>query len=304
VHGSDICWKKFVHAGRFYDADVLVLGGDMTGKAVVPIVHQGGEEYRVVLLEQESILHGEAELRDMVERIRSRGYYPHIARPEEIEELREDPERVDKLFRSEALHTVERWLEYGDEKLAGSGIRCYVAPGNDDIFEIDDVIRAAKHVKLAEGEVIPLDERHEMISSGWSNPTPWRTYREEEEDQLRGRYERMIAGLHDLPNSVFNFHVPPYNSTLDEAPELTDDLRPKFAGRCLVPVGSRAVRGVIEEYQPLLALHGHIHEAKGTARIGRTLCVNPGSMYEQGALLGALVRLGPNKIESHVLTTG
>jgi len=143
-----------------------------------------------------------------------------------------------------------------------------------------------------------------MISSGWSNFTPWHTFREEEEDKLRARYEAMITQLKAVKNSVFNLHVPPYGCALDEAPELTEDLRPKYAGRSLIPVGSHAVRAVIEEYQPLLGLFGHIHEGKGTARLGRTLCINPGSMYEQGRLLGTLVKLGRNKVKSYILTTG
>jgi len=179
-----------------------------------------------------------------------------------------------------------------------------VAPGNDDMLELDDIVRSSKHVELAEGRVIQLDEHHEMISSGWSNITPWHTFREEEEDDLRARYEAMVSQLKDVKNSIFNIHVPPYGSTLDDAPELDKNLRPTYGGRAIVPVGSHAVRAVIEEYQPLLGLFGHIHEAKGTARLGRTLCINPGSMYEQGRLLGALIKLGRDKIKNYALTTG
>ncbi len=304
VHGSDICWKKFINAGKFYESDIIILGGDMTGKAIVPIIHQGGDTYKVVLLQQETILHGEDEVEEMVKKVKSRGYYPYRTTPDEIAEISATPGRVDELFAAEVLKTAEQWLAYADERLEGTGIRCYVAPGNDDMFELDDLIRTSKHVQLVEGQVIELDKHHEMISSGWSNITPWHTFREEEEDQLRARYEAMIAQLKDVKNSVFNIHVPPYGSTLDEAPELTEDMRPKYAGRSLVPVGSHAVRAVIEEYQPLLGLFGHIHEAKGTTRLGRTLCINPGSMYEQGRLLGALVKLGRNKVKSYVLTTG
>jgi Icc-related predicted phosphoesterase len=172
------------------------------------------------------------------------------------------------------------------------------------MFELDDLILASKHVQLAEGQVVELDNHHEMISSGWSNFTPWRTYREEDENKLRARCEAMISQLKNVKNGIFNFHVPPYGSTLDDAPELTEDLRPKYAGTSLVPVGSHAVRAVIEEYQPLLGLFGHIHEGKGTTRLGRTLCINPGSMYEQGRLLGTVVKLERNRVRSYVLTTG
>ncbi len=298
VHGSDICWKKFISAGKFYKAEIIILGGDMTGKAIVPIIHQGGDAWKAVLLQQEFMLHGEAQ------KITSRGYYPYRTTPDEISELNAHPERVDEIFAAEVLKRAAQWLAYADEKLAGTGIRCYVAPGNDDMFALDDMIRTSKHVTLSEGQVVQLDQHHEMISSGWSNITPWHTYREEEEDQLRARYNAMLVKLRDPANAVFNIHVPPYGSTLDEAPELTADMKPKDAGRSLVPVGSHAAREIIDRYQPLLVLFGHIHEAKGAIRLGRTLCINPGSMYEQGRLLGALLTLERNKVKNYVLTTG
>jgi Icc-related predicted phosphoesterase len=304
VHGSDICWKKFISAGKFYEADIIILGGDMTGKAIVPIIHQGGDRYKAVLLEQASILDGEDAVQEMEKNIKSRGYYPYRTTPDEIAELDASPEQVDAIFHQEVLQTAEQWLAYADEKLAGTGIRCYVAPGNDDMFELDDLIRTAKHVELAEGKVIELDRHHEMISSGWSNVTPWNTYREEGEDALRTRFDAMISKLRNPRNSVFNLHSPPYGTTLDDVPELTEDLTPKLGGRSLVPVGSHAVRDVILEHQPLLGLHGHIHEGKGAIRLRKTLCINPGSMYEQGRLLGAVVKLGRRKVGSYILTTG
>lgn len=304
VHGSEICWKKFISAGRFYDADVLILGGDISGKAVVPIIHSGNTTYKSVLLEQESILHSEDEVLEMEKRVRSRGYYPYRTNPDEMGELRASPEKIHQLFLSLVLKTAERWLSYADEKLAGSGIRCYVSPGNDDMFELDALIQSAHQVELSEGTVVDLDDHHELISSGWSNPTPWHTFREASEEDLSQKMEAMFAKVKNMHNCIFNLHVPPYGSGLDEAPELTKDLRPKLAGNILIPVGSKAVREAIEKHQPLLGLHGHIHESKGTKRIGRTLCINPGSMYEQGYLSGALITLGKEKIKNFVLTNG
>jgi Icc-related predicted phosphoesterase len=304
IHGSDICWSKFLNAGKFYEADVLILGGDMTGKAVVPIIHQGGSNYKVTLLEQEFALTNEDELKDMVKRIRSRGYYPYMTTPDEIGELEKNPERVSQIFKQEVLKVVQQWMDLADKKLDGTGLRAYCSPGNDDMHEVDEVIRCSKCVQLVEGQVTQLDAHHEMIASGWSNHTPWHTEREEDEDQLKVRYEAMISQLKDPHNAVFDIHVPPYKSGLDEAPELDKDLRPVLAGQSLQPVGSTALRAAIQKYQPLLGLHGHIHEGRGSTRIGKTLCINPGSMYEQGTLLGTLVKLGKNKIESYVLTTG
>ena len=304
VHGSDVCWKKFINAGKFYGADVLILGGDMTGKAIVPIIEQGGGKFRAVLLEQEFLLDGEDETEEMIKKIKSRGYYPYRLAPEELAELNHSPDKVHDLFLQEALKTAEEWMDFASDKLEGTGLRVYAAPGNDDQFEVDAIIRNSSVVTLAEGQIIELDKHHEMISSGWSNPTPWHTYREENEDQLAARYEAMTGKLRNPKNAVFNIHVPPYASNLDEAPELDDNLRPKYAGSALKPVGSTALRAAIEKHQPLLGLHGHIHEGRGSSRIGRTLCINPGSMYEQGTLLGALIKLGKDKIENYVLTQG
>jgi len=304
IHGSDICWSKFLNAGKFYGADTLILGGDMTGKAVVPFVHQGGKNYRMTLLEQVFEITNDDELADMKKRVRSRGYYPYMTTPEEIAALEKDPARVHQIFLDEVLKVVQQWMELADKKLAESGLCVYCSPGNDDMDEVDDIIRASKRVKLMEGVVTQLDAHHEMITSGWSNRTPWNTHREEDEPQLAARYQKMIAQLKNPRNAIFNIHVPPYKSQLDEAPELDENLRPVLAGNSMKPVGSTALRKAIEETQPLLGLHGHIHEGRGATRIGKTLCINPGSMYEQGALLGAIIKLGKNKVDDYVLTTG
>jgi Icc-related predicted phosphoesterase len=304
VHGSEICWKKFISGGKFYEVDTLILGGDMTGKAIVPIIAQGNNKYKVTLLEQASLLEGQAEVDEMVKMIQNRGYYPFVTDPDEVAEISNTPGASDELFLKQVIKVIERWMEYADEKLAGTGIRCYVCPGNDDIFEIDEVIANSKSVTHAEGQVVALSEHHEMVSSGWSNPTPWDTHREEPDEDLEIRIEAVIAKAKNPSTAVFNLHPPPYGSGLDEAPELTEDLRPTHAGRVLVSVGSQAVLHVIEKYQPLLGLHGHIHEGKGTRKYKRTLCINPGSMYEQGILHGAVVDLKPNKVGTYILTTG
>jgi uncharacterized protein len=304
VHGSEICWKKFIAGAKFYNVDTLILGGDMTGKAVVPIIAQGNNKWKVTLLEQENILEGKEDVDKWAQNIQNRGYYPYVTTPDEVAEISGTPGRSDEVFLDQVLTTMQRWMDYADAKLEGSGIRCFVCPGNDDWLEIDKVIASAKHVELAEGKVIQLDKDHEMASTGWSNPTPWDTHREEPDDLLLKRIEATVSQVRNPATAIFCLHSPPYGSGLDDAPELTKDLRPTYAGRSLVPVGSKAVLTVIEKYQPLLGLHGHVHEGKGTKKYKRTLCINPGSMYEQGILHGAVVELKPNKIQSYLLTTG
>jgi len=304
VHGSEICWKKFISAAKFYDADVLILGGDMTGKAIVPIISLGGGKYKVTMLEQELVLEDHEALDEMIKTIQNRGYYPYVTDPDEVTAITDSDGGIDKLFEDEAIKTVRRWMEYANQKLEGSNTRCFVCPGNDDIFQIDQVISNSGCVEVVEGKVIQLDENHEMVSSGWANPTPWDTHREEPDESLLVRLEAIICQALDIRNAVFNMHPPPYGSGLDDAPELTADLRPAYAGRSIIPVGSHAVRSMIEKYKPLLSLHGHIHESKGTRKLDKTLSINPGSMYEQGILSGALVDLKQNKIGNYILTTG
>ncbi len=196
VHGSEICWKKFISGGKFYEVDTLILGGDMTGKAIVPIIAQGNGRFKVTLLEQEYILEEDQAVKEMAATIQNRGYYPYVTDPDEVNEISSTPGRSDELFLEQVTETLIRWMAYADDKLAGTGISCYVCPGNDDIFEVDDVIATSKTVQHAEGKVVELSEHHEMVSSGWSNPTPWDTHREEPDEALESRLEAQRDGGH------------------------------------------------------------------------------------------------------------
>ena len=304
IHGSDVCWRKFLNAGAFHKADVLVMGGDMTGKAMVPIV-ANGTGWEVTLQEQRHVLSTEDELRAMEKRISDRGYYPVRLTRDEVDAWSADPEAVDTRFRQEMLASVERWLVLADERLAGSGIRCIVSPANDDIFEIDPLIEAAALVDLGESNRIELDG-FTLVSTGYANPTPWNTFRELPEVELRVRIDGLVAEVADPHRAIFNFHAPPYGSNLDSAPKLDADMKYVSGGQALVPVGSRAVRDAITAYGPVLSLHGHIHEGRGAVKIGRTLAVNPGSTYEDGVLQAAIVDLDSKKgeVKRYLLING
>jgi Icc-related predicted phosphoesterase len=304
IHGSDVCWRKFLNAGTFHKADVLIMGGDMTGKAMVPITGSG-TSWRVTLQEQEHVLEGEDALAAMEKRIRDRGYYPIRLSPDDMADWQANPEKVDVRFKQEMLDQVERWMALADERLAGKNIRCVVSPANDDMFEIDPIIDAAKLVDLGESNLIQLDG-FAMVSTGWANPTPWKTFRELPEDELRSRIDTLVASVSDRQRSIFNFHAPPYGSNLDNAPQIGEDLRYISGGQALVPVGSKAIRDAILEYGPALSLHGHIHEGRGAVKLGRTLAVNPGSTYEDGVLQAAIVDLDPKKgeVKRYLLING
>jgi Icc-related predicted phosphoesterase len=309
VHGSEVCWRKFVNAGKYYGADVLILGGDMTGKAVIPIVREGNGNWSSTFLEQELVLRTEEEVRELEQTVANRGYYPIRLSREEMDAItaKADGERkaeIDRIYEAEAIGRIRRWLEFAAERVAPEGRQVYVCPGNDDFFGIDEVIEESGVVRHGEGKVWELEPGTVLVSTGWTNPTPWHTFRELPEEKLA---ERLDGLLKDVPNGsrvVCNIHCPPYGSSLDEAPELDAELHPKYAGRSLVPVGSTAVRDFIEKRQPFLTLHGHVHESRGLRHIGKSLCVNPGSQYEQGVLLGALIDIGKKGIERYTLTQG
>jgi len=141
---------------------------------------------------------------------------------------------------------------------------------------------------------------------GWTNPTPWHTFREAEEPELAVRIAHAMEHAAEPENTILNFHAPPYGSKLDNAPALNEDLTYKSGGQALRPVGSTAVRDAIKDFQPVLSLHGHIHESKGAARIGKTLALNPGSSYEEGILQAAIVNIDPKKrkVKNYQLVNG
>jgi Icc-related predicted phosphoesterase len=302
LHGSEVCWKKFLNAAKFYEADVLICGGDMTGKAIVPIVSENG--HFTVSLAGESQAVGADQVTEVENNIRRRGYYPLQMTVERLHELDEDPAKRAACFQEVMLDGVDRWMKMAADKLRGTGVRIFVSPGNDDEMEVDDVVRRAEVVELGEGRVVDFDG-FTMISTGWSNPTPWKTHREESEEQLAQRIDAMASQVGDPAHAIFNLHCPPYRSGLDEAPAIDADLRLLHGGRALRPVGSTAVREAIEKRQPLLSLHGHIHESKGAVKIGKTLSINPGSAYEEGMLMGAIIQLDPQKgVKSYQLVNG
>ncbi len=283
LHGSEVCWKKFLNSARFYDADVLICGGDMTGKAIVPVVSENGH-YSVALGGQQQTVPAE-QVAEVEANIRRKGYYPLRMSVERLHELDQNPAMRAECFQEVMLEGVERWM-------------------NDDEMQVDDVVRRAELVELGEGRMVDISG-FSMISTGWSNPTPWNTHREDSEEKLGERIEAMVAQIPDPRRAIFNLHCPPYKSGLDEAPAIDADLRLLHGGRALRPVGSTAVREAIEKHQPLLSLHGHIHESKGAVKIGKTLSINPGSAYEEGMLMGAIIQLDAGKgIKSYQLVNG
>ena len=304
IHGSEICWRKFLNAAAFYKADMVILGGDVTGKVMIPIVAHNGH-WQVTVRGEAQRIESREVLDDVMRQIRNRGSYPAIVTPEELAHLSETEDAVDQRFSVEMMNSLDRWLDMADGKLRGGQVGCILNGGNDDIFEIDQMIESSPCVTFAEGKVLDLDG-FSMVSMGWTNPTPWDTFRELPDDKLGERVDQILEKVTDPSKTIFNFHAPPYGTGIDEAPALDENMNIKAGGKAMRPVGSKSIREAEERVQPLLGLHGHIHESKGVFRLGRTLVLNPGSSYEEGVLQGALVTLDPkkNKVKSYVLVNG
>jgi Icc-related predicted phosphoesterase len=294
-----------VNAGAFYGADVLVMGGDLAGKAVVPIVRQNvGFRAREITGER---IFGEEELPAVEKRVRDLGFYPLQTTEDEIESARGDQASIDAIFRRAMAASLEGWLAVAAERLAGTRIRLYVMLGNDDEPHLKEVLSASPLDVDCEDVTVELGEGFELLSCGYANPTPWNSPRELPEDELERHLEELAAKLADPQRAVFNLHVPPIGTTLDRAPKLDETLKPVISGGAVVmtSAGSRAVREVVERYQPPLGLHGHIHESRGVAKLGHTVCINPGSEYGEGVLHGALVVLDEKKgLRNYQLVSG
>ena len=239
-------------------------------------------------------LETQAELDEIQRKIRDRGYYPAVMSTDELDSLNEEDGSVDRRFTQEMTKGLEMWLDMADGKLRGGEIPCILNGGNDDIWEIDDIIEQSPTVSFAEGKVLDIGGFY-LASMGWTNPTPWNTFREAPEDVLATKIDAVVSQIPDLSRAVFNFHAPPYGTGLDEAPALDANMRPTHGGAVMKPVGSTAVKAAIGKYQPMLSVHGHIHESKGVTRLGRTLTMNPGSSYSDGVLQGAVLDLNEKK---------
>lgn len=305
LHGSSKCFRKFINGGPIYNADVMVLGGDLAGKAIQSIVRQPGGKYACEFIGTRYVVEDGAEVEQLEKLIGDHGYYPYRAEPGELEK-REATGTLDELFLELMKQRLEGWLNLADERLRSGGKRLYFMLGNDDPPPLAELLDRAPWGEHDEGKVVWLDDDHEMMSWGFSNITPWHSYREQSEPQLKISLDKIAADLTHPEQAIVNVHVPPFDTQLDEAPMIDENLQvQQVLGQVkMAPVGSTAVCDFLTERQPLLGLHGHIHEASGIRRIGRTIAINPGSDYSTGTLNGALITLEKDKVSAHQLVRG
>lgn len=291
VHGSERVWRKWLAVPRHYKASILILSGDLTGKSIVPLIEQKDGTYTCRIFGRRMVARNKQEIEEIKESIRFSGYYPIVCTPEEVEELKANPVKLDSLFERVMVENLQRWLQMVEEHVP-EDVKVIVMPGNDDTFSIDDVIKKSERVIYPLEKAVNLCFDYEMISMDWTNPTPWNSPRECSEEELYKKLEKLVDLVTvDWEKVVCNFHCPPYLTLLDLAPKLDKNLKPVYVmGKPIREhVGSKSVRKFMEKYQPMLGLHGHIHESYASDRIGKTLVVNPGSEYTEGILRGFIL---------------
>ncbi|MGP8126169.1 MAG: metallophosphoesterase family protein [Nitrososphaerales archaeon] len=305
VHASDRCFRKFLNAAKFYKADCLVLGGDITGKVMIPIVGGDDGAYRLSLFGKDTVVKKDR-LQEIQNALLDAGQYSFVTSPKELEEVRADKSKEERVFNEAMVSVLKSWIELAQERLKGTSVKCYISPGNDDKFEIDSLLTDSGHLVSPENRVVELEGGFEMITLGYANPTPWKSPREVTEEKLGQMIESLASTVKRMDSAIFNLHVPPVDTELDRAPAVSPDFEyvKEALGIRFIHVGSSAVRTSLEKHTPMLGLHGHIHESKGFVRLGRTLCLNPGSEYADGILRGAIVNLEGGKVKEFLLTSG
>jgi uncharacterized protein len=306
IHGSRKCWKKFLATAKHYDADIIIIGGDITGKFVVPIVEAPGGQRKARFLGVERRVRTGDELRRLKDLIADAGQYAFETTPEQQAWYAADQTRIDELFKRLAVERAEEWVTEADEKLSAASVRIFVSGANDDFLEVDDVLKKSKVIEDPNGRVIDLDGGLQIMGMGWGNITPWSCPRDISEKELAQRIDAAASGVRDPARCIFSLHVPPYGTDLDLAPELDANLRPilEAGGVKMVPVGSTATRQAIEKYRPLLGLHGHIHESRGVKRLASVPIANPGSEYGEGVLDGVIIDVDRARIRDIQLVSG
>ena len=305
VHGSDRCFRKLLNASKVYKADSLILGGDITGKVLIPVVERPDGKYDLTLFGKPEVI-GKEKIPETRKSMQDAGQYSFVTTQSELAEIHEDKAKEERVFNEAMVEVLTSWVQLAIERLGPAGAKLYLSPGNDDKFEIDPALVSSGPVINPEGRVVELDGGYEMITLGYANPTPWKSPREVTEDKLGEMIEGMASQVKRPERAVYNLHVPPIDTELDKAPAVSHDFNyvKEGLGIKFIHAGSSAVRAAIERNSPLLGLHGHIHESKGFVKLGRTLCMNPGSEYADGMLRGVLANLSDGKVHDFMLTAG
>lgn len=300
-HGSTTVWRKWIKATDTYKIDLMMLCGNLTGKMLVPLVKQE-DGYFTDYFGTNKVLKGEEEIKNMERILEGSGVYSFRTTWDQVKELQNDPKKVEQMTNDAIRRRMGKWLDLLAASVDTHKIKALVMPGNDDVYEVDEVIRSYED----RGIIYPLDKAvevdgFEVVSYDHVNPTPWDTPREASEGDIMKAVEKQISKLSDTRKSIFNFHCPPYDTQLDLAPELDKKLKPVMrAGQpSMIHVGSKSIRECLLRHKPMLGLHGHIHESSGAVNLDGVPIFNPGSEYGEGVLRGFVIELSKEGVDKY-----
>ena len=308
LHGSEKCWKKFMVTPKHYQADIIIIGGDITGKFIVPIIRLPNGRVEATFMGRKRKFKKEKDVEVLKQQIADTGQYWLDVTQEEYQDYTDNPSKLDEIFDKLITERVAEWVAMADERLKGQNVRCLISAGNDDSYSVDEILEKSETIEVHDGRIIDLGEGFEIFGLSNSNMTPWDCPRDITEEELEVKIEKLAGQINNMDRAIFDIHVPPYGAGIDEAPELTEDMKMVLDSTGtpnMIPVGSTAVKEALLKYQPMLGLHGHIHEAAGIRKLGKTTIVNPGSEYAEGLLRGAVIDLDAQECLINVnLVTG
>jgi len=300
LHASDLAFRKFISVALQYHVDVAITD-ELTGKFIIPAIREKDGTVRFMFRDETVVAKNDAECKAEENKAANVGNYVYHCTPEEMEEVKSKPEVMNELFKKVVSERLRNWTKLAEEKMKGKVNTVILMPGNDDEAYVDEVLAESDWVLNPDDKVVTLG-RNELLATGLANMTPWKCPRDVEEEVLEKHLVDLSAQVKDWKHAIVLTHCPPYDTKLDMAPKLDSKFNVVYAGGTpvMVPVGSTSVRKMIEKYQPLLGLHGHIHEGKGIDNIGRTRIINSGSEYFKGLLSAALVNLEDDKVKGYM----
>jgi len=307
LHGSEVCFRKFLNSAPIYRPDLLVYGGDIMGKLLQPVFRQDDGRFRWYPAGGRVEEFSADQLPQVERRIADQGRYSLVTTPPEWQRRQADREGLEKFCREIGKERVRGWLGLVEERLLPKKIPIVMNVGNDDTDGVLEILRheAPTNLLVPEGQVVRCGP-YEIYGCGYANMTPWHCPRDLEEPDLGQFLQRTSTEIDTPGRTILDIHAPPVNTSLDLAPELDANLKPKtVSGQMLMShVGSPSVRALVESVQPVVSLHGHIHESMGVDRIGKTPVYNPGSVYFSGSLQGLILNLDGDRVVDHLFVTG
>lgn len=300
IHGSKLMWDKAIIAATQENIDLLIIAGDLVGKQVTTIVESDKISYFAIINSNTELINAE-ELESLKNKNELYGSYTIVLTKEEYEILQKDKELALRIYSETLCERIDNWLTSFNQKKNSYPFTLLISPGNDDPFNINNVLIKYNSINILAGidNVVNINN-YSIVNFSRVNKTPWKTPREMSEQKI---YEKLKFLLKDCQRDklIFNFHCPPYESQIDKAPMLDGDLKLNVNSGAikLNHIGSISIKNIIEEYQPIISFHGHVHESAGVDRIKNTIMFNPGSEYAQGIMKGYIVKIVDDSVSTY-----